>query len=375
MIHEAVALRIITAKAAKSKCDRKAERCSRCVDKVLLCVYTIKANNGQVQETASTIRPGSTPNCYDGGTWSDADPAQRPSFQDLDLFCPIPADQIRNRWMNPYLVEGSQHVKTISANAAVFLQRILESYIGVIRRDVVPDFIHPMQTHQASPVLTTCLELVRSCARMLPADLNSIKASLLEAMADTTTRAENTSSLDALSAFQAMLIYCMVLDLWFDGSGVQLCEATIRLQEIASWSCKKGLECTSIGTNDRPEWAEWIVVEAKRRTLYTMYLFDNMLSSRNDLPSFISEELSGLRAPGGNDLWRASERKDWIKAYDDSMREWQDKPLQINELWPLPADSSESEHRRQSERIEKWLEQADEYCIMLYAMTSSLHGV
>ncbi|KAF2225967.1 hypothetical protein BDZ85DRAFT_258379 [Elsinoe ampelina] len=61
--------------------------------------------------------------------------------------------------------------------------------------------------------------------------------------------------------------------------------------------------------------------------------------------------------------------------HDDSMREWQPKPLQINELWPLPADSSESEHRRQSERIEKWLEQVDEYCTMLYAVASSLHGV
>ncbi len=44
------------------------------------------------------------------------------------------------------------------------------------------------------------------------------------------------------------------------------------------------------------------MAEAKRRTLYTMYLFDNILSAQDGLPTFLSTELRGLAAPAEKSL-------------------------------------------------------------------------
>ncbi|GME63260.1 MFS general substrate transporter [Neofusicoccum parvum] len=52
-------------------------------------------------------------------------------FPALELFCPIAADDIRNRWLNSYIPVPGQQVKEYPASITAFIYRILKSYAAV----------------------------------------------------------------------------------------------------------------------------------------------------------------------------------------------------------------------------------------------------
>ena len=179
-----------------------------------------------------------------------------------------------------------------------------------------------------------------------------------------------------LGAFQAYLVYMLVL--FFRLSRApdnQSRQAMMDLQFLATLTAKKGLACVADRHHSRPRWEEWIVTEAKRRTLYVMYLFDSILSSVENLPTFLGTELQGLPAPADKYLWQAKTRADWEQAYDVHLTEWAEKSLTIDELWPIPHGMDDTATIRRRERVNHWLEGVDEYGAMMYAVTSVIHGV
>lgn len=141
------------------------------------------------------------------------------------------------------------------------------------------------------------------------------------------------------------------------------------LQELACASARNGLVCAADQQRARPRWEEWIVAEAKRRTLYVMYLFDSILSTREGLPTFLGSELRGLPAPANRLLWQATTRYEWEREYNIHMAEWMEGSLTIDELWPTPAELGELGIERS-----RWLENLDEYGTMIYAITSCTHN-
>lgn len=171
----------------------------------------------------------------------------------------------------------------------------------------------------------------------------------------------------------------------------------MNLQDLASSSIRQGIVLLPHhhqshhhhhhhSTNQRPSWEAWVAAEAKRRALYTMYLFDSALSSLDDLPTFLGTELRGLPAPAGGSLWAAGSREAWGAAYDDCVADWGEEEgeergeregdggfLRIEELWPATTDAAGLARRER--RIGLWLEDADEFGMMLYAVTCGTHGV
>ncbi|EFY85096.1 C6 finger domain protein, putative [Metarhizium acridum CQMa 102] len=146
------------------------------------------------------------------------------------------------------------------------------------------------------------------------------------------------------------------------------------LQQLACSSAGQGLVCAAEQRRARPRWEEWIVCEAKLRTLYVMYLFDSTLCIQEGLPTFLGNELSGLPAPSNKLLWQAKSRYDWEKEYNMHMTEWMGESLTIDELWPMPADLDTRAVERRRIRVDHWLENLDEYGTMLYAVTRCTHG-
>jgi hypothetical protein len=179
------------------------------------------------------------------------------------------------------------------------------------------------------------------------------------------------SDMELFSAFQACLIYSMIL--FFElvpRSMPFLRQAIINLQEIACATSRQGLAFISEQTpGGFPEREIWHVIEAKRRTLYTMYFLDNLLSAADGLPTYIGHELRGLHAPSSKKLWEAN-HTEWEKEYEDHRLEWGSSRFLLDELWPVDPGTGEYFTKRRQKRIGIWVKDVDEFGMMLYAVTS-----
>jgi hypothetical protein len=105
-----------------------------------------------------------------------------------------------------------------------------------------------------------------------------------------------------------------------------------------------------------------------------MYLFDSVVSTQENLPTYLGTELQGLPAPAAGSIWEASSRPEWEQAYNLFLAEWMEPGLAIDELWPIPPDMDEAGVARRRGRVDHWLEDIDSYGTMLYAVVSCTHG-
>lgn len=425
---------------AKARCDRHPDRCGRCAQRGLDCVYdselprtpaapdeslrpsfdnpTINPNGGRVpligarpessghySSRQTPITPGTSALTFAGpadGTSptvissevpaisaaasaaSVLSPSQNPNSDsitaciNLELVCPINADFIGSRWLNQYVPVPGQEVKKYPDHIKVFIPKILGSYASIaVRGRGIPPFIHltQMQSPLARPPLSTCMSLVRICETMLPGS-DAAAADVIQR--EMSSLYEQHASMDdgisLLSAFQAHLLYLMLLFFRLGHLvGQSLRRAMMDLQEIASLCSRRGLVCVAEQKGTRPRWESWIAAEAKRRTLYTMYLFDSALATQEGLPTFFGTELRGLPAPAGKCLWEAKTRRDWETAYNTHLADWAEGGLRIDELWPPPSWLDESGVLERRRRVDQWLDEVDRFGTMLFAVSSSSH--
>ena len=152
-------------------------------------------------------------------------------------------------------------------------------------------------------------------------------------------------------------------------------QAMTQLQDIACVSSQGGLMCTAELHHTIPRWEAWIVAEAKRRTLFTMYLFDSVLSTQEGLPTYLGTELRGLLAPSRSSLWNAPDRRAWDRTYNAHLADWPDAHFRIDELWALEPDADALTVSDRVRRIRLWLEDVDNYGTMMYSITSAAHGI
>lgn len=419
---------------AKAKCDRQAGTCSRCAQRGLSCHYpqtqaspepehqelTVGAPDQQSSPVATSIPDIGPITPTVGGipaarilhellqshharfstmdTWWDH---QNPmtgkkykfpdGYQTLDfdsegaaLVCPMNVDEIASRWLNTFVPIPGQKTKKYPANITAYMRRILGSYASKAAGGRgLPPFIHSSQTDfersrggfeldKPQYILHACLTSVSHCKTIPPKDESRLIDLLQGEMAEVYEQRGTYDDFGSLSALQAYLLYALVLFFRLGRAADQTFRNTIiNLQELACASSRRGLMCVAEQQRARPRWEDWIVAEAKRRTLYAMYIFDNVLSAEEGLPTFIGVELQGLLAPGPKDLWGIESRQEWQTAYDSYMADWPEGGLRIDELWPTPPDLNQSEVDKRQQRVEHWLETVDEYGMMIYVSSRS----
>ncbi|KAH8812159.1 hypothetical protein F5884DRAFT_304253 [Xylogone sp. PMI_703] len=400
--------------SAKARCDRRTGngRCIRCTQRGLPCAYphtdaaeglsrtnldldeaqppspfsmsdsSFTGPENRVPDTPSTAVPVSRTFPFENDSINAAASVSAGSeamdFSGLDLVCPINADDIKNRWIQAYIPVPGQIIKMYPAGVTSFIYRILKSYtaVAVSGRGTLP-FIHSKQmvAQPTGSPLTTCLSLVRICSNALPGSKDAAASVIQREMHGLYELRDEYNDEILFAAFQAYLIYSMVLFFQLN----QSCNDHFRtimtnLQELACSSARRGLVCAADQRRARPRWEEWIVAEAKRRTLLVMYLFDSILSTQEGLPTFLGTELQGLPTPANKLLWQAPTRYEWEREYNIYMAEWMEGGLTIDELWPTPADLDEIGIARRRARVDRWLENLDEYGTMLYAIMRCTHG-
>jgi hypothetical protein len=299
-------------------------------------------------------------------------------FSNLELICPITPEDISNRWLNAYVPVPGQKVKEYPASITAFMSRILQSYATVsVRGREAPPFVHASQTipTSTSPPLAACLTLVRICEKPLSGAETAAAHVLQTEMNNLYEQHKKCNDVDLLASFQAYLIYSMVLFFKTCPDSKQfLRQAMMDLQSLASSTSGQGLVCEAEQRGIRPKWEAWIVAEAKRRSLFAMYLFDSGLSSQDGLKTHLGTELQGLPAPSSKLLWKARSRHEWEAAYNIHLADWTEGGLRIDELWPIPDDLDEAGLFERRRRVDLWLENIDEFGTMLYAVTSCTHG-
>ena len=313
-----------------------------------------------------------------GASHSVSQSAEALDFSDLELATPIAPEDIRNRWLNSYVPIPGQKTKEYPANVTTFMYRILKSYTATTTYDRgVHPFIHSAQlvaSHVTLP-LSTCLNLIRICEKPLPGSDTVVADMVQKEMGNLYDQREAYDGFALLGVFQAYLIYSMVLFFRFgETANPFLRQAVMNLQDLACSTCHQGVMCVAEQHHTRPSWEAWIVAEAKRRTLFVMYLFDSLLSTHEGLQTFLGAELSGLPAPSNKALWRAQTRSEWEIAYNVHLGGWPQGSLQIDELWPIPENLGSAERIERQNRVDRWLVDVDEFGTMLYAVTCCTHG-
>jgi hypothetical protein len=299
-------------------------------------------------------------------------------FSHLSLACTINVDDITSRWLNTYVPVAGQVIKDYPPSISALIRRILKSYVASAVRghSGPPPFVHPSQTDDpASVPLATCLNMVRICQNPAPGSEATTAEILQREMSMIYERRVQCNHMELLATFQAYLIYAMAVFLRLEqASTLFLRQAMMNLQDLAWMTTRQGIVCVAEQQHTRPKWEEWIVTEAKRRTLYVMYMFDEVISKQEGIPTFLGVELMGLPAPGSRSMWSASTRQDWQKRNNLHLADWPGGGLCIDELWPIPSDLGEEDIAKRRSRVEQWLEDLDEIGMFVYAVTSCTHG-
>lgn len=361
---------------AKAKCDRGQGKCSRCAARGIRCTYPGADTSTQSSEAPEEQDAVGS----DSPDRHRSAPGHRetPDFAHLRLCCPINVDDIQNRWLNLFVPMPGQQPKQYPAAITLFISRVLKSYVAAASRGrTVPPFIHLLQMRVLAsvPPLSICLSLMRMCEQPAPGSEGVIVDLLRREMATIYANRSGYDHTAMLAAFQAFLLYAMSLFFTLaQGPDAGMREAMMHLQHLAAMSCRHGLVCAEEQQRARPKWEAWAVAEAKRRTLFTMYLFDSVLSSLDGLPTFLGTELAGLPAPASRVLWQAEERGAWESSYSLDLAGWSTGRLRIDELWPVSSDMGQAAVLERCNRVDRWLEDVDEYGTMLYAVTSCTHG-
>jgi hypothetical protein len=396
----------------KTKCRKGPSGCSRCIQREILCSdlqdtpildpvppsvgfsdigIVSEENNVSLAATLDNQQPqperlsfantiqaptptGSSPSIVFDNTIRQRDL----NFSDLSLACTINVDDITSRWLNTYVPVPGQVVKDYPPSISALIRRVLKSYVASAVRghSGPPPFVHPSQIDDPSSVpLATCLNMVRICQNPAPGSEATTAEILHREMSMIYERRLQCSHMELLATFQAYLVYAMALFLRLEqASTIFLRQSMMNLQDLAWLTTRQGIVCVAEQQQVRPKWEEWIVTEAKRRTLYVMYMFDEVISKQEGIPTFLGVELMGLPAPGSKSLWSAHARQEWQKIYNLHLADWPDGGLCIDELWAIPPGLDENGIAKRRSRVEQWLEDLDEFGMFVYAVTSCTHG-
>ncbi|KAL4787112.1 hypothetical protein BJX76DRAFT_41258 [Aspergillus varians] len=287
------------------------------------------------------------------------------------------ANEIRDRWLRPYILPPGGHdeiPKSYHPFTLQYISRVLATYPHRMLRDGdVPPIIHHTQVaRDRMPLsLANCYTLVRMWVQAAPGSEGIVVNTVQTEMDRLATEPPTLPDIHHLSAFQAYLVYTLLM--YFSaptGRTIVTSKTMITLMDLASRTAHHGLLSASELHRAKPSWESWIVASTKRRAVFAMYLFSSLYNAENSLPNFVAEELRGVLLPEGKALWDAPVREAWSREYDRYLGEWGDGMLDVSELWR--SEETGSSGRR--ERVQRWVSTVDEFGMMLFGVCVHLHG-
>lgn len=178
-------------KCAKSKlrCDLAKPKCDKCAARGNVCEYPVD-QPGRPNTSTGEGEPRPRVPLRSEGFQDDAFPSTHPSARSQhtadsrtpaqtsvlqlrlnlssvpgpDLVPMLAADEIRDRWLRPYISASTgQQPKQLNPHTVQYLTCVLKSYLRNFTTSVSPPFVHHSQlTHSPSPVLSYCCANIRT---------------------------------------------------------------------------------------------------------------------------------------------------------------------------------------------------------------------
>ncbi|KAH7045184.1 hypothetical protein B0J12DRAFT_152287 [Macrophomina phaseolina] len=110
-----------------------------------------------------------------------------------------------------------------------------------------------------------------------------------------------------------------------------------------------------------PDWREWAVVSAKRRTILCLNMLEWVWSLARGFPVLTCFELGPLPAPAAGYLWREGDEREWQRLYGEWLQQWKDGGYLMAEFFHIKAG------KPLDVRSEAWLAEADELGVLFMA--------
>ncbi|KAF9888856.1 hypothetical protein FE257_008225 [Aspergillus nanangensis] len=347
---------------------------------------------------------------------STKDP-KRPSTVDLAapiLVCTVDASRVRDRWFREFEPPPNQHPKVYTPGVLHFVSRVMGSFPRMMATGDInglPSIIHPAQM-EASPVptaLVNCITLTRMWQARVPGGEAIVRTTIITEMERLLQERRSYDQFNLLAAFQAYLLYTIMLFFPGDTPGdtpvdepSQLATrmTMINLQEIAHDLTLTGLICPeelqgqdptlSPGVSPIPDLSAWILAATKRRTLVAMYILDSTYCNMTNLLWFNADEIGNLPAPATKTLWNASVRcsaggvdlsdgeAGWRREYKRFLGGWEGPDgrtalLRIEEFWPDKVKLGGGGALDRERRVGDWIGDLDEFGMMFFAVTGVTH--
>ncbi|TGJ83588.1 hypothetical protein E0Z10_g5166 [Xylaria hypoxylon] len=137
------------------------------------------------------------------------------------------------------------------------------------------------------------------------------------------------------------------------------------VQDLANHALSTGMLLHEEASHVRPPWRIWAHIEAKRRTLMSIYFLHWANSTYHGERHFNCLQLGRMLAAGPKWLWQAPDEKTWMNLYARWLAQWDGKE-------PIQAEFFLVDNGPvMGSRVEMWLEDADELGMLI--MTISEH--
>ncbi|KAF7345058.1 C6 finger domain protein [Mycena venus] len=260
--------------------------------------------------------------------------------------------------------------KNFTPHIFQYMSRVLKSYPKImIKDDALPPVVHPFQSVVPQQPLVNCRTLLRMWENKAPGSEALVRETIWREMNRLFVEHPNYDHIALLSACQAYLLYSIHLFFCTDPETCTMIDiaAMINLQELAS-----AMSLTVLSMpHHPPDWESWVVAEAKRRTLYTMYTFDHVFNYAHNATSYIGMELGHLPLPSNKALWAAATRDIWETEYERFIVEWPSGSSRLEDLWPHQTEAVVKERR---ERADQWVVSADEFGMFIFAIATMTFG-
>ncbi|KAF8169204.1 hypothetical protein K438DRAFT_1855850 [Mycena galopus ATCC 62051] len=348
---------------AKARCSLQRPVCSRCQGRDLQCQwFTVNLPD---TVTVGSSSPASACESLDG---------PRPAVVE-DLSYPtspptLESVRIGSRWMDALVPPEGRIAKILSPQTVQFMSRVLKSYPKIILNEL-PPVVHPFQSAVPQQLLVNCRTLLRMWENKAPGSELLVRETIRREMNRIFEEHPSYDHITLLSACQAYLLYSIHLFFCADADARAMINTTtmINLQELASSMSLTGLYSPDAGPPPA-DWDSWILGEAKRRTLYTMYIFDHVFNDAQNATSYVGTELGHLALPSSKALWAAATQDDWKAEYERFVAEWPSEAPRLENLWP----ETEVIMEERRERADRWIGSADEFGMFIFAVSSMIFG-
>lgn len=166
---------------------------------------------------------------------------------------------------------------------------------------------------------------------------------------------------EMLSAAQAYILYAIIF-LFADNSTrnhVEDQKVILKLQDFTLDLALAGLLLKAEKDSRVPEWQDWILMAARRRTVLVFHQICWAWSVIHSYPQFMCHEIAFMPTVESKILWQARTENEFQQSYTTWLPKWRDGLHIMQELILIDTEGE------LPERMERWLEDVDELGMML----------